>query len=308
MNKEPIRHHYIPQFILRNFCFNDRGDLFYFDKKASHTSIKKTRDIFMVRNLYRDEINNPGEPTKIEKDMARFENEAAQIITGKFLNGDEISITLEEDEKLKLFFAIMSFRSSLTSNKFGTGASEENKAFYSKYQEDGNLSDFWKRNLGNLVNCRSLKEIWEHKEIDDPIKLFFRRDTYGYFGLYFVVAERRGPIDFIISDAYPTRVDGVTDWGMKMNMYSIFPISPDRTILLAANGVCGAPKNLAVFSKEVLRAPKLSQDGKTITIRARKIYKDDVRYVNSVLMDEAQEGVAFRDKGRVSLAKESDVE
>lgn len=37
--------------------------------------------------------------------MARFEGEIAKIITGKFLNGDEISITLEEDEKLKLFFA-----------------------------------------------------------------------------------------------------------------------------------------------------------------------------------------------------------
>ena len=58
MNKEPVRHHYIPQFILRNFCFNDRDDLFYFDKKDSQISVKKTRDIFMVRNLYRDEINN----------------------------------------------------------------------------------------------------------------------------------------------------------------------------------------------------------------------------------------------------------
>lgn len=55
---EPIRHHYIPQFILRNFCFNDRGDLFYYDKENSKTSVKNTRDIFMVRNLYRDEINN----------------------------------------------------------------------------------------------------------------------------------------------------------------------------------------------------------------------------------------------------------
>ena len=301
MNKEPIRHHYIPQFILRNFCFSDRGDLFYYDKKDSKISVKKTRDVFMVRNLYRDEINNPDEPTKIEKDMARFENEASQIITGKFLSKDEISITLEEDEKLKLFFAIMSFRSSVTSNKFGIGASEENKAFYSMYQKDGNLSDFWKRNLGNLVNCRSLKEVWNHKGIDDPIKIFFQRDTCGYFGLYFVVAERRGPIDFIISDVYPTIINGLTDWELKLKLYSIFPISPDRMILLTANGACGAPKNVAFFSNEVLRMPKLNPDRKSITIRTRKIYENEVRYVNSVLMDEAQEGVAFKDKARVVL-------
>lgn len=301
MNREPIRHHYIPQFILRNFCFNDRGDLFYYDKENSKTSVKNTRDIFMVRNLYRDEINNPDEPTKIERDMARFEGEASRIITGRFLYSDEISITLEEDEKLKLFFAIMSFRSRITSNKFGIGASDENRVFYSRYQKDGNLSDFWKRNLGNLVNCRSLKEVWDHKGIDDPIKVFFQRDICGYFGLYFVVVERRGPIDFIISDVYPTIINGVTDWEMKLMLYSIFPISPDRTILLTANGACGAPKNVAVFSNEVLKKPKLNPDRKSITIRTRKIYENEVRYVNSALMDEAQEGIAFRDKGRVAL-------
>lgn len=301
MNKEPIRHHYIPQFILRNFCFNDREDLFYFNKENSKTFIKSTRDVFMVRNLYRDEINNPDEPTKIEKDMARFESEASRIITGRFLDRDEISITLEEDEKLKLFFAIMSFRSRITSNKFGISASDENRVFYSRYQKDGNLSDFWKRNLGNLVNCRSLKEVWDHKGIDDPIKVFFQRDTLGYFGLYFVVVERRGPIDFIISDAYPTIINGVTDWKLELMLYSIFPISPDRTILLTANGACGAPKNVVVFSNEVLRRPKLNQDRKSITIRTRKIYENEVRYVNSALMDEAQEGIAFRDKNRVVL-------
>ncbi|MCM1193828.1 MAG: DUF4238 domain-containing protein [Butyrivibrio sp.] len=301
MNTEPIRHHYIPQFILRNFCFNDRGNLFYYDKKQSHTFIKKTRDIFMAPNLYRDEVNNPDEPTKIEGDMARFEGEVSQLITGKFLKQDEIKITLEEDEKLKIFFAIMSFRSRITSHKFGIGASEENRKFYSMYQKDGNLSDFWKRNLGNLVNCRSLKEVWAHKEIDEPIKIFLRRDTCGYFGLYFVVAERRGPMDFIISDVYPTVVSGVTDWELKLMLYSIFPISPDRVVLLTANGACGAPKNVAFFSNEILRKPKLNSDRKSITIRTRKMYENEVRYVNSVLLSEAQEGVAFRSKDRVEL-------
>lgn len=231
--------------------------------------------------------------------MARFEREASQIINDRFLNGQDISITLEEDERLKLFFAIMSFRSSVTSDKFGIGASEENKAFYSMYQKDGNLSDFWKRNMGNLVNCRSLKEIWNHKGIDDPIKLFFLRDTYGYFGLYFVVAERRGPIDFVISDVYPTNINGVTDWKLELKLYSIFPISPERLILLTANGACGAPKSVAFFSDEVLRKPKLNPDRKSIVIHTRKIYENEVRYINTMLMDEAQRGFAFRDKDRV---------
>lgn len=300
MNKEPVRHHYIPQFILRNFCFDDRSHLFYYDKKTLETSKRKTKEIFMVRNLYRDDINNIENPTKIESDMARFESEIAQIITKRFLYENEISLTLDEDEKLKIFFAIMAFRSKSTSDKFGIGASDENKTFYSMYQKNGDLSDFWKRNLGNLVNCRSLREVLCHKEIDDPIKIFFIRDTYGYFGLYFIVAERRGNLDFIISDVYPTVVYGVMNGGMELPMYSIFPISPNRVILLAANGVEGAPKNVAVLSDEILKKPKISTTKRIIKIHVKKMYENEVRYVNSVLIKEAYEGFAFRNKDRLN--------
>lgn len=297
MNKEPVKHHYIPQFILRNFCFDDRNHLFYYDKKAKEISKRKTQEIFMVRNLYRDDINNSENPTKIEADMARFESEVAHIITERFLNKDEISITLDEDKKLKLFFAIMAFRSKSTSDKFGIGASDESKTFYSMYQENGDLTDFWKRNLGNLVNCRSLEEVLNHKEIDEPIKIFFRRDTYVLFGLYFTVAERRGPIDFVISDVYPTIVYGVMNGGMRLLMYSIFPISPDRVILLAANGVDGAPGNVTILDNEILKKP--ISNGQLIKIRVKKIYENDIRYVNSLLIKEAYEGFAFKNKDRI---------
>lgn len=300
MNKEPVRHHYIPQFILRNFCFDDRSHLFYYDKKTSEISERKTKEIFMARNLYRDDINNIENPTKIETDMARFESEVAKIIAERFLNENEIPITRDEDEKLKLFFAIMAFRSKITSDKFGIGASDESKAFYSMYQKNGDLTDFWRRNLGHLVNCRSLREVLSHKEIDDPIKTFFIRDTNGYFGLYFIVAERRGHIDFIISDVYPTLVYGVMDGGMELPMYSIFPISPDRVILLAANGVEGAPRSVAVLREEILKKPKLNSDKRIIKIHVKKMYENEVRYVNSVLIKEACEGFAFSNKDRIS--------
>ncbi len=301
MNREPVKHHYIPQFILRNFCFDDKSHLFYYNKRTLEISKRKTKEIFMVRNLYRDDINNIENPMKIETDMARFESEVAQIIIKRFLYENEILITLDEDEKLKLFFAIMAFRSKITSDKFGIEASVENKTFYSKYQKNGDLSDFWKRNLGNLVNCRSLREVLSHKEIDDPIKLFFIRDTFGYFGLYFIVAERRGHIDFIVSDVYPTVVYGVTDGGIEIPMYSIFPISPDRIVLLVANGVEGAPRSVAVLNEEILKKPKLSTNKRLIKIRVKKMYEDEVRYVNSVLIKEAYEGFAFKNKDRVNI-------
>ena len=100
MHPQPIRHHYIPQFILRNFCFED-GHLYYFDKQTGCISVKDTRDVFMARNLYRDEINDAADPVKIEKDLAEYEREVAQIIRERFLNEREFFLTFEENEKLK---------------------------------------------------------------------------------------------------------------------------------------------------------------------------------------------------------------
>lgn len=296
--REPVRHHYIPQFILRNFCFND-SKLLYFGKDSFQMSVKDTMGVFMERNLYRDDINNPNNPTKIEMDMACFESEVSQIIKKGFLDREEVFLTLEEDERLKIFFAIMAFRSKGTSEMFGVEMSEESKDFYSRYQTDGDFSDFWKRNLGNLVNCRSLREVMNHKGIDDPIKVFFYRDTVGYFGRYFVIAERRGPMDFVIGDAYPTVINGVMDNGMELEMYSMFPISPERLLLLAANGVQGVPESVAVFSNEVLKRPRMSRDRHSIAIRVKKVYESEVRYVDSMLVKEAREGFVFKDKGRV---------
>lgn len=90
------------------------------------------------------------------------------------------------------------------------------------------MLDLWKRNLGYLVNCRSLKDVIEHDKIDDPIKLFFIRDTWGVTGLYFIVVERRDCSDFIIGDSYPVVVDGILPNGISLNLFSIVPISVER--------------------------------------------------------------------------------
>ena len=58
MKNEPIRHHYIPQFILRQF--SEDGTTVHFVEKTSETGSRMNiRDVFMERNLYRDEKNYP---------------------------------------------------------------------------------------------------------------------------------------------------------------------------------------------------------------------------------------------------------
>ncbi len=110
--KEPIKHHYIPKFILRPFCFAD-GGLHIYDKMTGKICDSRIEDAFMVRNLYRDESTNPDNPVQIESNLARFESEVSHLIR-KFIYYDDVVISLADDEKLRLFLAIMGFRSNST--------------------------------------------------------------------------------------------------------------------------------------------------------------------------------------------------
>ena len=291
MHPEPIRHHYIPQFILKNFCFEERR-LYYFDKQTSRVSTQDTRDVFMARNLYRDEINCEADPVKIEKDLAEYEREIAQIIRERFLDGREIFITPQEDAKLKLFFAIMGFRSLNAKNSFDNTYSQHTKTYWKSYQPDGNTLDFWKRNLGYIVQCRSFEEVCNHPYIDDPIKVFSHRDTVGYFGKYIAIAEANMPNAFLIGDAYPVAVNGVLPNGLPLPLYDIFPISPHRVLLLASNGVQGTPREVLFLREFLFQPPKYDESANLLRIRVKKLSTDEVQYLNKEILKSAKLGVA----------------
>ncbi len=302
----PIRHHYIPQFLLRQFC-NSEGYLCYCDKKSFANVNKKPEEVFMVRNLYRDTINNPDNPVQIEKDFSVFEREASEIIH-KFLTEPDITISVEKEEKLKLFFALMGIRSKGAAEKFSQGLLEDSKKFYSVYQENGDFTDFWKRNLSLLVKCRSYSEVESHPEIDKPIKMFMRRDAYGFAGLHFVIAEKRGKEDFIIGDSYPVEVKALWN-GYEAREYSIYPISSDRMLFMVDNALdmTWNNKKLSDFERELKPIPLHSKDGKTIRYHVKKMYESEVKVFNSITFDGAEDGVAFKDRTKVSLNTYPDI-
>ena len=295
MHSEPIRHHYIPQFILKNFCFEEQH-LHYFDKQTGCVSVKDTRDVFMVRNLYRDEINSSLDPVKIEKDLAEYEREVAPIMKERFLSEREIFLSAEEEAKIRLFFAILGFRSINANHLFGDKIKDQTKAFYSHYQADENILDMWKRNLGYIVQCRSFEEVSSHPHIDAPIKLFFRRNTEGYFGKYIAVAEANEKNAFVIGDAYPTTTTGVLPNNVPVNIYDIFPISSKRVLFLVNNGAQSAPRDVLGLRQFLLQPPKRMEQTNMIRIRVRKLCTDEVQYINREVAATAQHGFAFQQR------------
>ena len=49
MKNEAIKHHYIPQFILRNFSFNVSGDINYYNVENDEMSVQRVSEIFMKK-------------------------------------------------------------------------------------------------------------------------------------------------------------------------------------------------------------------------------------------------------------------
>lgn len=289
MLKEPIRHHYIPQFILRNFaCDDDRNLVYFCDKESCKISKCDTRELFMERNLYRDEINNTDEPVQIEHDLAAYEGEIAKLIKSKFLCGRKIELTPAEDSMLKLFFAIMSFRNIHAKEKFCETLSKESKDIYKYYQKNEDFEDFWKRNLGCLVKCRSMSDVANHTEIDPPIKWFMLRDTNSLSGKYISVVEPKAG-DFILGDCYPLVFIG--DY-LCLPLYDVCPISPNRAIIIASRGVDNTHRDVLTLRPGVFDLPKINENG-NYTIVTKRLLLDEVQFINREIEKNSHKGFIF---------------
>ena len=290
MRKEPIRHHYIPQFILRNFaCDTDRKVACYYDKESQSVSEREIREVFMERNFYRDEINYKDKPVQIEQDLSVYEREVAELIKSKFLDKRKIELTAEEDSMLKLFFAIMSFRNINAKEQFSDKTSKEFKDFYKCFQENEDLEDFWKRNLGHLVKCRSMHDVENHTEIDPPIKDFIRRDTYGLLGRYVIIVESKAGENFILGDCYPLIIFG----HRRLPLYDISPISPNRAIIFANIEAVAELRDVLVLRPGVFDLPEINENG-NCTLVTKWLLLEEVQFINREIEKNSHKGFIFQ--------------
>lgn len=170
---EAKRHHYIPQFILKNFLDN-KGQVFYWDIEKEVLEKRNPRSIFMIFDMYRDEVNHKDKPTSIESSLAIFEGEIATLIRQKFLKDNEIIITRSELEALRIFLSLLSFRSDLRKDQYkNCKFNESTKTLLEKYAK-GNFEDLWKREIEILSKCRTFKDVkYADSRIGNILKEWF---------------------------------------------------------------------------------------------------------------------------------------
>lgn len=311
-NNEPIKHHYIPQFILRNFC-DENNQLNYWNISASTLEKRNTLSVFMIKNMYRDEINHFENPVVIENQFSYFEKEISKLIKSKILiDSNKIVLTRLELEKLRIFLTLFSFRSSFIMKQYEENNFDDaTRAILLSYQQDGNFKDLWKKELYELISCRTYDDIKKNEKIDPIIKQDFLNDYEGY---YISFADARGG-EFVLSDIFPTSELYPFPKPFGVHLHYLFPISPTRMIILNHIMFKKESKNILKFAdmlkvskiKEYISEPKVKyitsqwiHDPKDeFSYNCFKVYSNDITYLNCLILNEARTGIVFKNKDKI---------
>ena len=295
LQKSHVRQHYIPQFILKNFCYDPNNEKVYFFEAGEDAYFTPfVSNVFMEEYLYSKEENS----LEIEKSLARFEADVAPIF--KKLNNDtEIKLTLEEDERLRIFLSLLAFRSIATRNQFDN-MSELSRIMYGQKSDDTDMKDIWLDNIRLISQCRSIKEILSNPQVSNPLKVFI---TQEFSAFYMCILERRGSIDFVISDCYPIVMYGNAELpnGMSIHLpiYYFYPISASRVIALVTNNIKDVIRSVAYLDyTKILKGAKRSWDRQHLIFRPARIYSQGVEWINEMIVKNAQIGIAVKDIDR----------
>ena len=310
---EPKKHHYIPRLILKYF-HDENNQVLYWDIDKETLEKRNIKSLYMNKNMYRDEKNHPDNPTSIEKEFGLFEAEIADLLSKKMF-GETVTITRAELEKLRIFMGLLSFRSDLRMKQYKEKMFDRpTEILLNQYQKDGDYEDLWKKELSALAKCRTYEDIKENKDINQLIKSEFLLLIEGY---YMTIIDARGG-EFIMSDVYPTVEMYRRAPGVNSSMHEFYPISPTRMLLL----------NNIVFKKQVkerndpflepmiktskiggqsLKEPrvKYSVNGlihkpeDLFTYKPVKVYEPEIKYINSLILNESRIGIMFKNPERV---------
>ena len=286
MLNEPRRHHFIPQFILKNFA-DENGYLNYFNKETNKEEYLLPTNVFVRKNLYRDEKNNYILPIEIELDLSKFEGEVAPIIK-KLLTGDIITLTKGEDEKLKLFIFAMDFRSERAMKNFVQNFKGDDKKPLAGFQPDGDMISYWKRNLAEIVKCRKINDVINNKRIDDYVRFHVLHDVGD---CYLMIYRKKGKDNFVLSDTYPTVECFVNPF--KIKFYNFYlPLSPERVLIAVNNIFQKDTKGDLIPSESFLYKPDVDENN--LIFKVGKAFKNFVNNLNKISIDNCSRGYIFK--------------
>jgi hypothetical protein len=317
------RSHYIPQFILRNFCKDNV--ITYFDLQKNKAESRNTRSVFSEEGYY---------PEVLEKALCeKIETQFALLMNSRILES-RYKITLTEAEMLilKKYLLITVFRTK----------SDESELMHSdltRIQIDELMGDFYE-NLNKILECKTKEELFEYIDIENQrtnLTLFsYLRDILFSYTVF--VSSSHSGEDFIIPDEGFAFYEGIgknkkltatlklvqeTNDPLLIQIvkmltphdYSVFPISRTLAIITMSpfyklcmdnspykvkfpDEAPSLSKLLGFGNKDKVKPPKLSihpQNGLEYICEIASLNRDDVFFLNSLLITNAKKHFACAD-------------
>ena len=334
-----IRNHFVPQFLLRNFCIDDR--IQYCDLTENTVEQRSTRSVFSEKGYYPDEL---------EKELCyKIEAQFASILKNKIIN-ERYSISLNSYDMLvlKKYLIITMLRVKDDNQSHNIWYNELKKNGIIPMDDDAQLlfnGNFYD-NINSVLNCDDPNSLLTIAEKNVDLNLFtFVRDVIYSYNVF--VRSNNAKEDFVITDrgwAGYRGPMGVKKLNAMMNMleirydpfidmlvhrsspqdYAIYPLSSSMALIAVspAYKMClpGMPYHI-IYPEE---APSLSMclgfgSAKIIEVPENKIQKDgskeyrysikqltnnDVAFLNELLIKNADRYFGYADKTKISFSLE----
>ena len=330
-----VNSHYIPQFILRNFCRENK--ITYCDLDNKKVELRNTRSVFSEHGYYPDEI---------EKDLChKAEYLFANLYHNKLENPhNSVVLSSEELFILKKYLIVTSIR-------YKYEYSEEESELMNKMGNAFKIE--FLSSLNKLLNCETLDEMFNYLELThkyltpdklgelsntDDVNLSLWVEIKDVLHSYIVFVKARGEEKFLIPDIGKgiyegpmsrRKMTGSLENIIRINDpvliqiasmltphdYTVYPISKDIAILsmstffklltdseIQRNVIlpeeCPTVSSVLGFgNKDIIAPPKVkyNKGKKEYRYDVKQINAADVTHLNCLMLAEANHHIACSD-------------
>ena len=324
--------HYIPQFILKNFCVNDK--ITYCDLATGTCSPRNTRSVFSQKEYYPDEVE-----VMLSKQV---EYPFANLYHNKLENArNRITLTPDELFTIKKYLVIQSIRyryedtAEDTSTRESLGTNFAND-FISSLKAV--ISATYKDDIFEILNIDPMATFTNTEEINIPLWAEVKDVLFSYL----VFVKCRGDEEFVIPDNGKAVIEGpmskkkmcgLLEVALAQNNSemltlaqmltprdcSIFPLTPHLLLLsvspfyklmtdsefnvnlIMPQGCETVEKCLGFGSRNTIAPPsvKMVNTKKKYRYTVEQLNSADIQSINGLLLIEAKEYVACANLSKI---------
>jgi hypothetical protein len=301
----PVNHHYVPQFLLRNFAA-DQEMIYMYRLKEQRIVKRNIKYNYNKDNLYKDVSED--DVMLVERLFSELEGKVAAIINRILDSRNQIVLDRLEVEMIKRFLYLMEFRSKRRKSQY------ENKNFTPLTEMILDMKIEGKEYVQLWLN--ELKILLQHTKYDmdyNNLSLAIHWDFEYYMDQTFIVIwDACQDERFLITDNFGTFE--LSRENPPLKLFLLFPISPRRMIVLA-NKLYEFPNSWkeldSEFSNDIVEFPKnervsryeINMEDK-YTYQIKRVRNKDVIHANELLINETYEYFTFNDPDSIRRSVE----